>query len=262
MKRAALSAPSLVIAPASRIGLLAIDADGAALEPRERGDHLGRERLAQEGHRAGVGEPLDRGRGRRRRGGGARGRRRAARPGRARPSRRAGPGSRRAGAWSAATASASSATATSTTPFGAWTSSGPIASGSNVPRPPPSIIAGPPMPERGALGGDDQVRAAGEDRVAGEAAAGDDRDPRHDAREPRPEREGARVERRDDRVVGVARAARRRPRRAARSAGACARSARTGGPSCGGRSRPACRPAPCSRRRAPRRRRARRAGRR
>ena len=59
--------------------------------------------------------------------------------------------------------------------------------------------------ERDVLGGDDQVRAAGEHRVAGEAAAGDDGDPRHQAREPRPEREGARVERRDDRVVGVAR---------------------------------------------------------
>ena len=44
------------------------------------------------------------------------------------------------------TASASSVTSTSTTPFGPWTSSGPIASGSNVPSPPPSIIAGPPMP--------------------------------------------------------------------------------------------------------------------
>ena len=106
----------------------------------------------------------------------------------------------------AATASASSATATSTTPFGAWTASGPIASGSKVPRPPPSIIAGPPMPSAVRLGGDDQVRAAGEHGVAGEAAAGDDRDPRHQPGEPRPEREGARVERRDDRVVGVPRA--------------------------------------------------------
>ena len=46
----------------------------------------------------------------------------------------------------AATASASSATSTSTTPFGPWTASGPIASGSKLPSPPPSIIAGPPMP--------------------------------------------------------------------------------------------------------------------
>ena len=35
----------------------------------------------------------------------------------------------------------------------------------------------------------------------------DDRDPRHQPREPRPEREGARVERRDHRVVGVPRPA-------------------------------------------------------
>ena len=54
------------------------------------------------------------------------------------------------------------------------------------------------------------------------------------------------------------RGARRRPRRRARSAAACARSARTGGPSCDGRSRPGCRRARCSRRRGPRRRRARR----
>ena len=116
--------------------------------------------------------------------------------------------------------------------------------------------------ERRVLGRDDQVRAAGDHGVAGEAAALDDRDPRDEARQPRPQRERARVERRDDRVVGVARAGRRRPRRRTPSAAACARSARTAGPSCGGRARPGCRPAPCSRRRAPRRRPARRTARR
>ena len=45
-----------------------------------------------------------------------------------------------------ATASASSATGMSTTPLPTCTSSGPISSGANTPRPPPSIIAGPPMP--------------------------------------------------------------------------------------------------------------------
>ncbi len=45
-----------------------------------------------------------------------------------------------------ATASASSATAMSTTPLNCWTLIGPMAVGSNTPRPPPSIIAGPPMP--------------------------------------------------------------------------------------------------------------------
>ena len=44
------------------------------------------------------------------------------------------------------TASASSATATSTTPLALWTAIGPISSGANVPSPPPSTMAGPPMP--------------------------------------------------------------------------------------------------------------------
>ena len=34
----------------------------------------------------------------------------------------------------------------STTPFGTWTDIGPISSGVYMPRPPPSIIAGPPTP--------------------------------------------------------------------------------------------------------------------
>ena len=45
-----------------------------------------------------------------------------------------------------ATASASSATPTSTTPLRVWVSNGPTSSGSTVPSPPPSIIAGPPIP--------------------------------------------------------------------------------------------------------------------
>ena len=45
-----------------------------------------------------------------------------------------------------ATASASSATRTSTTPFGDWTSIGPICSGAKSPSPPPATIAGPPIP--------------------------------------------------------------------------------------------------------------------
>jgi len=59
--------------------------------------------------------------------------------------------------------------------------------------------------QRDVLGGDDQVGAAGDHGVAGEAAAGDHRDPWHQAGEPRPEREGARVEGGDDGIVGVAR---------------------------------------------------------
>ena len=45
-----------------------------------------------------------------------------------------------------ATPSASSATTMSTTPLARCTSIGPIAVGSYTPSPPPSIIAGPPMP--------------------------------------------------------------------------------------------------------------------
>ncbi len=45
-----------------------------------------------------------------------------------------------------ATAAASSATTTSTTPLGACTEMGPTSSGATLPKPPPAIIAGPPMP--------------------------------------------------------------------------------------------------------------------
>ena len=58
-------------------------------------------------------------------------------------------------------------------------------------------------PDRHVLGGDDQIRAAGDHRVAGEAAAGDDRDPWNQARQARPQGERPRVERRDDGVVRV-----------------------------------------------------------
>ena len=44
------------------------------------------------------------------------------------------------------TAAASSVTRRSMTPFFVWTSAGPISSGLNEPSPPPSIIAGPPIP--------------------------------------------------------------------------------------------------------------------
>ena len=70
--------------------------------------------------------------------------------------------------------------------------------------------------------------------------------------EPGPERERARVAARRPPGSRCRRAGRRHPRRRTRPAAASARSARTGGPSCGARACPACRPAPCSRRRAPR----------
>ncbi|MCY1299765.1 hypothetical protein D9M70_493040 [compost metagenome] len=44
------------------------------------------------------------------------------------------------------TASASSSTSTSITPLGPWTLVGPTSSGAKLPRPPPSIMAGPAMP--------------------------------------------------------------------------------------------------------------------
>ena len=169
-----------------------------------------------------------------------------------RPASARGPGSSPSSCLVTATASASSATTTSTTPFGACISIGPTSSGVDVAEPAARDHRRPAHPERRVLGRDDQVRAAGDHGVAGEAAALDDRDPRHLARQPRPQRERARVQR-TRRPGGRCRpAARRRPRRRTRPAAASARSARTAGPSCGGRPRPACRPAPCSRRRAPR----------
>src|SRR5581483_4984624 len=46
----------------------------------------------------------------------------------------------------AATAAASSGTTMSTTPLGTCTDMGPTSSGEYTPSPPPSIMAGPPMP--------------------------------------------------------------------------------------------------------------------
>ena len=110
------------------------------------------------------------------------------------------------------------APAMSTTPFGTWTSIGPISSGANTPRPPPSIIAGPPMPMFEPSVAMIDVAAAEQRGVAGEAAAGGDADHRHEPAELRELREGVRVGRRPPPAVGVAAAARRRPRRTARAA--------------------------------------------
>jgi hypothetical protein len=59
MKRAALSAASLVIAPGHEARVVGDDPDRPALDVHERGDHLAREALAQERHRALVGERLE-----------------------------------------------------------------------------------------------------------------------------------------------------------------------------------------------------------
>ena len=109
MKRAALSAPALVIAPAICIGLFATIPIGRPSIRASAVTISGRERVAQEGHGALVGERLDHAAdvvgapaalrddvAQRAAGSGA-------------PSRRAGPGSRRGAAWRPPTASASSA---------------------------------------------------------------------------------------------------------------------------------------------------------
>ena len=254
-KRAALSAPSLVIAPARCIGLLAIDAERPALDPRQRGHHLGREALAQEGRpsprrrasrstrRDVVGAPR-----------GARARRRAARPGRA-PSQ-----------------SATGALEVGEQPLRDRDRLGLVgdhdvddavrrlhrrSARSRRARPcrgrrPRSSPARPSRARcsRWRRSGRSSRRAPRCRRSSGRrrsrsAAPG----PRA---APRARRRGCRAPRRPG--SRCRRAARRRPRRRRRSAAACARSARRAGPSCGGRARPACRRAPCSRRRARRRR--------
>ena len=91
------------------------------------------------------------------------------------------------------------------TPFRLWTSERADVVGVHRPQPPALDHRRAAHPERRALGGDDQVRRAGDHRVAREAAARDDRDPGNEARQAPPQREGSGLERRDDRVVGVAR---------------------------------------------------------
>ena len=131
---------------------------------------------------------------------------------------------------------------------------GPICSGVKTPRPPPSIIAGPPMPMLLSSVRDDHVAAAEQRRVAGEAAAGDDADQRHLAAQRarsaaklgtcRPATIGMSVS------PGPAAAAfgEQHDRQLLRSARARACGRSSGGCAC-----PACRRAPCRRRRAPRR---------
>ena len=128
-------------------GVVGDHAERAALDPGQRGDHLRREALAQEGDRALVGERLDDRPTGRRRG--------AARSGTSsRSARLVGLGARR-----------SRPLEVGEQPLGRppsppprrrrpgrprrcrpASSIGPTSSGSTSPRPPPSIIAGPPIP--------------------------------------------------------------------------------------------------------------------
>jgi hypothetical protein len=131
-----------------------------------------------------------------------------------------------------ATASMSSATTTSTTPLARWTSIGPIVLRREAPEPASLDHRRARHPEVGALGRDDDVGAAGQGRVAGEAAAVDDRD-RGDRPDRRANRAKASASSHDPEHVGVA-----RPTPAAlgehTSAAAAGGPARTAGPSCGG----------------------------
>ena len=146
MNRAALSAPSLSTAPDRNAGLLAISPIGRPSMRIKRGDHAEAEPAAQLEDAADVGERRRSPGARRRRAGGSPGRRGAAGAGRRTPMSAAMPWKYDRYCLVAATASASSCTAMSTTPLATCTSIGPISSGRNTPRLPPSISAGPPMP--------------------------------------------------------------------------------------------------------------------
>ncbi len=125
---------------------------------------------------------------------------------------------------------------------------GPISSGAKTPRPPPSIIAGPPMPMLRVRGGDDDVAAAQQRGVAGEAAAGNDAD--HAARGRESWAKRAKVARRGRRrrCRRCRRAGRRHLRRRARPACRPARRCRCMRSVLRWFWRPACRRRPCSRR--------------
>ena len=64
----------------------------------------------------------------------------------------------------------------------------------------------PAHPDARVLGGDDDVAAAEQRRVAGKAVAGGDPDERHECAQPREQVKGAAVKPGDDRHVDVARA--------------------------------------------------------
>ena len=204
MKRAALSEPSLVIAPAICIGLFAtipigrpsirasavtmpfanssrrsitepssksasIDLVDVVAAPAALGDHLAQ-----------------------------------AAAGPARPTPPASPGSRRAARWRRPTPRLRRRRARRRPRSADWTSIGPICSGAKSPSPPPATIAGPPIPSamlsvatiRSALPASAALPA--KQRPATIAIRGASPESRAQSANAR------RVERRDDRVVGVA----------------------------------------------------------
>ena len=248
MKRAALSAPSLSMAPARCIGLFAMRPIGRPSMRIERRHHARPEVAPQLEHRAGIGHRLDHaahvvdaaavlGDDRAQQ---------ALVGALASPSSR--PGSTRGTASRPRQPPASSSTSTSITPFADCTSDGPISSGRNTPSPPPSIIAGPPMPmfeSFVAITTSQQPSSA-----ALPAKHGPETTPTsgHQPAELAEVVERHAVEPGDARAVRVA-----RPPAAALGeeddrAGATSPPARTCGPSCGGSADPACPRARCSRR--------------
>ena len=125
--------------------------------------------------------------------------------------------------------------------------SGRSSSGAYTPSPPPSIIAGPPMPmfePAVAMTTSQQPSmAALPAKQRPDVMPTSGTRPLTAARTARrPGSRGRTRRRRRCRPAG-----RRRPRRRTRPAAAGARPARTAGPSCGGSGGPGCRPAPCSR---------------
>ena len=176
-----------------------------ALDPDQRGDHARGEPARAAPAPTRRRRDRRRPRGRRRPGPGSRARRGAAAAGRAPPSRRPAPGSTTRYCRATRVASSSSATRTSTTPLATCTDIGPTSSGATTPSPPPSIIAGPPIPRLAPSTAMITSHSPASAALPAKQRPGDDRDQRHPRREPREDLEGRDVEHRGPAAVGVAR---------------------------------------------------------
>ena len=181
--------------------------------------------------------------------GAARARPTAAAAGRRTSTRRPGPGSRRGSAGPGRRPRRRRRPPGRPRRSGTWTSSGPDLLGPVGAEAPALDHGRAAHADRRALGGDDDVAAAEQGGVAGEAPARGDPDQRHQAAQAAEQGERLGVEPGDDGVVGVARPAAPALGEQHHRAAAAARPARTAGPSCGGSAGPGCRPARCSRRR-------------